>query len=374
MRTAVGAIDTPSTVSTSPPKLRRSLTGYAAELVITPSHALRIADDSSSAGGSASTTPPVLVSSTLPTADSAAIVDHAPKVTAVAAGRSRRHGPATATVAPASRRRRDPSRRRRDRRPTGVRGGPSSGGARSPRNDRRDDRWRRRRGGRGDGWQRRRRRSRTRHAAPGPGRPRGPAPEPGLALVHGAARRWRAVPPARRRHWAGATTLWLRLGRELADGRMLNASEITSAITPATKMMITLIAAKNGVRLRVPAPAAPKSGYMPVVKSSVVDVGVGVGAHLRVNRGRVVGDGAVGQRLGTGSAAADCTQRRPDIPAPARAGSPNRCPGPARRPAQRSTRRTAAHSPRPAPRRWPAPSRAARARSAAATSRLPAPA
>jgi hypothetical protein len=48
---------------------------------------------------------------------------------------------------------------------------------------------------------------------------------------------------------AGATTLWLRLGRELADGRMLNASEITSAITPATKMIKTLIAAKNGVRL-----------------------------------------------------------------------------------------------------------------------------
>jgi hypothetical protein len=43
--------------------------------------------------------------------------------------------------------------------------------------------------------------------------------------------------------------LWLRLGRELADGRMLNASEITSAITPATKMINTLIAAKNGVRL-----------------------------------------------------------------------------------------------------------------------------
>ena len=48
---------------------------------------------------------------------------------------------------------------------------------------------------------------------------------------------------------AGATTLWLRLGRELADGRILNASEITSAITPATKMIKTLIAAKNGVRL-----------------------------------------------------------------------------------------------------------------------------
>ena len=48
---------------------------------------------------------------------------------------------------------------------------------------------------------------------------------------------------------AGATTLWLRLGRELADGRMLNASEITSAITPATKIIKTLIAAKNGVRL-----------------------------------------------------------------------------------------------------------------------------
>jgi hypothetical protein len=30
---------------------------------------------------------------------------------------------------------------------------------------------------------------------------------------------------------------------------MLNASEITSAITPATKIIKTLIAAKNGVRL-----------------------------------------------------------------------------------------------------------------------------
>jgi hypothetical protein len=30
---------------------------------------------------------------------------------------------------------------------------------------------------------------------------------------------------------------------------MLKASEITSAITPATKMIKTLIAAKNGVRL-----------------------------------------------------------------------------------------------------------------------------
>jgi hypothetical protein len=48
---------------------------------------------------------------------------------------------------------------------------------------------------------------------------------------------------------AGATTLWLRLGRELADGRMLKANEITSAITPATKMIKTLIAAKNGLRL-----------------------------------------------------------------------------------------------------------------------------
>ena len=48
---------------------------------------------------------------------------------------------------------------------------------------------------------------------------------------------------------AGATTLWLRLGRELADGRILKASEITSAITPTTKMINTLITAKNGVRL-----------------------------------------------------------------------------------------------------------------------------
>jgi hypothetical protein len=62
--------------------------------------------------------------------------------------------------------------------------------------------------------------------------------------------------------------LWLRLGRELADGRMLNASEITSAITPATKMISTLNAAKNGVRLTCsPSSSRPKSGYMPVVKS-----------------------------------------------------------------------------------------------------------
>ena len=67
---------------------------------------------------------------------------------------------------------------------------------------------------------------------------------------------------------AGATTLWLRLGRELADGRILNASETTSAITPTTKMINTLIAAKNGVRLGWLASNRPKSGYMPVVKSS----------------------------------------------------------------------------------------------------------
>jgi hypothetical protein len=67
---------------------------------------------------------------------------------------------------------------------------------------------------------------------------------------------------------AGATTLWLRLGRELADGRMLNASEITSAITPTTKMINTPIVAKNGVRLGCSASNRPKSGYMPVVKSS----------------------------------------------------------------------------------------------------------
>ena len=66
----------------------------------------------------------------------------------------------------------------------------------------------------------------------------------------------------------GATTFWARLGRELTDGRILNASEITSATTPTTKIIITLIAAKNGVRLGCPNAAAPKSGYMPVVKSS----------------------------------------------------------------------------------------------------------
>jgi hypothetical protein len=67
---------------------------------------------------------------------------------------------------------------------------------------------------------------------------------------------------------AGATTVWLRLGRELADGRILNASEITSAMTPTTKMINTLIAAKNGVRVGCSASVRLKFGYMPVVKSS----------------------------------------------------------------------------------------------------------
>jgi hypothetical protein len=66
----------------------------------------------------------------------------------------------------------------------------------------------------------------------------------------------------------GATTFWARLGRELTDGRILNASDITSATTPTTKIIITLIAAKNGVRLGCPNATALKSGYMPVVKSS----------------------------------------------------------------------------------------------------------
>jgi hypothetical protein len=66
---------------------------------------------------------------------------------------------------------------------------------------------------------------------------------------------------------AGANTLWLRLGRELAVGRMLNASEITSAITPVTKMTKTPIAVKNGTRLACSCSIALKSGYMPVVKS-----------------------------------------------------------------------------------------------------------
>jgi hypothetical protein len=67
---------------------------------------------------------------------------------------------------------------------------------------------------------------------------------------------------------AGATTFWARLGRELTDGRILNASEITSATTPTVKMIMTLIAAKNGVRVGRSSPAMVKSGYMPVVKSS----------------------------------------------------------------------------------------------------------
>jgi hypothetical protein len=49
---------------------------------------------------------------------------------------------------------------------------------------------------------------------------------------------------------------------------MLNASEITSATTPTTKIVITLMAAKNGVGLGRSTARAPKSGYMPVVKSS----------------------------------------------------------------------------------------------------------
>jgi hypothetical protein len=48
---------------------------------------------------------------------------------------------------------------------------------------------------------------------------------------------------------------------------MLNASEITNAITPTTKMIKTLIAAKNGVRLTCSCSNRPKSGYMPLVKS-----------------------------------------------------------------------------------------------------------
>ena len=66
----------------------------------------------------------------------------------------------------------------------------------------------------------------------------------------------------------GVTTFWLRLGRELTEGRMLNASEITSATTPTVKMITTLIAAKNGLRVGCSGPAMVKSGYMPVVKSS----------------------------------------------------------------------------------------------------------
>jgi hypothetical protein len=67
---------------------------------------------------------------------------------------------------------------------------------------------------------------------------------------------------------AGATTLWLRLGRVLADGRMLNASEITSPITPVTNTMSTPIATRNGLRLSGSCSSRPKSGYIPVVKSS----------------------------------------------------------------------------------------------------------
>jgi hypothetical protein len=67
---------------------------------------------------------------------------------------------------------------------------------------------------------------------------------------------------------AGATTLWLRLGLVEADGRILNASEITSPITPATKTISTPIATKNGLRLSGSCSNRLKSGYMPVVKSS----------------------------------------------------------------------------------------------------------
>ncbi len=136
------------------------------------------------------------------------------------------------------------------------------------RKDRRYERWRRHRSWRWDeSWQWRGHRSGTRHSDRGGCRRRS---------GH-RSRRWDGCRCGRRRHRAfgagagtclGATTFWARLGRELTDGRILNASEITSATTPTTKIIITLIAAKNGVRLGCPNAAAPKSGYMPVVKSS----------------------------------------------------------------------------------------------------------
>ena len=93
--------------------------------------------------------------------------------------------------------------------------------------------------------------ARDRAPEPAPERPRGPAPErppepaPGAGAGAGGAGTC-AFGNGAGTCLAGATTFWLRLGRELTDGRMLNASEITSATTPTTKMSITLMAAKNG--------------------------------------------------------------------------------------------------------------------------------
>jgi hypothetical protein len=96
----------------------------------------------------------------------------------------------------------------------------------------------------------------------------GAATGAGAGIGAGAGRTGTAAFGAGAGTCAGATTFWARLGRELTDGRILNASEITSATTPTTKITITLIAAKNGVRLGRPNAPVPKSGYIPVVKSS----------------------------------------------------------------------------------------------------------
>src|ERR1700735_5253816 len=66
MRTAVGAIDTPSTVSTSPPKLLAPWPG-ASKLAITPGHAWGSPGFPQALAGATRIDYPVFVTTTLPT-------------------------------------------------------------------------------------------------------------------------------------------------------------------------------------------------------------------------------------------------------------------------------------------------------------------
>src|ERR1700733_5405535 len=106
MRTAVGAIDTPSTVSTSPPKLLAPWPG-ASKLAATPGHAWGLPGFPHALAGATRIDYPVFVSTTLPTGGLSGYQLTA-ELPAVVSGRGRR-GP--------NRRHRGPSPRRRD--PTG---------------------------------------------------------------------------------------------------------------------------------------------------------------------------------------------------------------------------------------------------------------
>src|ERR1700728_5186208 len=66
MRTAVGAIDTPSTVSTTPPKLLAPWPG-ASKLAITPGHAWGLPGFPQALAGATRIDYPVFVTTTLPT-------------------------------------------------------------------------------------------------------------------------------------------------------------------------------------------------------------------------------------------------------------------------------------------------------------------